>query len=368
MLRFLAIRNLAVIESVEVEFDGRLSVLTGETGAGKSILVGGGGPAARRPRVPRPGPDRGGHGDDPGDVRRPRRRRTARSPGGDRAGTKPRVRQRRTRDGRRAPRSRRQAGRPARPARAPGAARPGHASRSPRPIRRPRCRTRTGRGARSPEYQAAVSALDEVRALSAQRASRLEIAEFHLAEIARAKPQPGEDEELASLRTLLSSAERVRRLAEESYAILYDRDEAVLASLGQVWKRVGELASLDARFAPIPRGARRREVAARGPGVLSPRLLGEHRRVARAAPAGRGPARAARAPEEEARADAGRRREEAVRARTGSGRPRLALRADRRPRRPTSPRAPAPTWRLPRPCPSIAGPPRSSSRRPLSGN
>jgi len=39
MLRFLAIRNLAVIESVEVEFDGRLSVLTGETGAGKSILV-----------------------------------------------------------------------------------------------------------------------------------------------------------------------------------------------------------------------------------------------------------------------------------------------------------------------------------------
>jgi DNA repair protein RecN (Recombination protein N) len=99
-------------------------------------------------------------------------------------------------------------------------------------------------------YQGSVSALDEVRALSAQRASRLEIAEFHLAEIARAKPLPGEDEELAALRTQLSSADRVRRLAEESYAILYDRDEAVLASLGQVWKRVGELASLDARFVP----------------------------------------------------------------------------------------------------------------------
>jgi DNA repair protein RecN (Recombination protein N) len=100
------------------------------------------------------------------------------------------------------------------------------------------------------EYQAAVSALDEVRALSAQRTSRMEIAEFHLAEIARAKPLPGEDEELAALRTLLSSADRVRRLAEESYAILYDRDEAVLALLGLVWKRVGELASLDARFVP----------------------------------------------------------------------------------------------------------------------
>src|SRR4029079_13769260 len=39
MLRFLRIRNLAVIESVYVEFEPGFNVLTGETGAGKSILV-----------------------------------------------------------------------------------------------------------------------------------------------------------------------------------------------------------------------------------------------------------------------------------------------------------------------------------------
>src|SRR5215510_11169329 len=39
MLRFLRIQHLAVIDSVEVEFDPGLNVLTGETGAGKSILV-----------------------------------------------------------------------------------------------------------------------------------------------------------------------------------------------------------------------------------------------------------------------------------------------------------------------------------------
>ena len=39
MLRLLRIRNLAVIEAVEVEFDPGFNVLTGETGAGKSILV-----------------------------------------------------------------------------------------------------------------------------------------------------------------------------------------------------------------------------------------------------------------------------------------------------------------------------------------
>src|SRR5204862_6440123 len=39
MLRFLRVTHLAIIDSVEVEFDAGLNVLTGETGAGKSILV-----------------------------------------------------------------------------------------------------------------------------------------------------------------------------------------------------------------------------------------------------------------------------------------------------------------------------------------
>src|SRR5438552_4981381 len=39
MLRFLRIRNLAVIAGLEVEFEPGFNVLTGETGAGKSILV-----------------------------------------------------------------------------------------------------------------------------------------------------------------------------------------------------------------------------------------------------------------------------------------------------------------------------------------
>jgi DNA repair protein RecN (Recombination protein N) len=39
MLRRLSIRNFAVVEALEVEFDSGFSVLTGETGAGKSILL-----------------------------------------------------------------------------------------------------------------------------------------------------------------------------------------------------------------------------------------------------------------------------------------------------------------------------------------
>src|SRR5438477_12633776 len=39
MLRFLRIKRLAVIDAAEVEFEPGLTVLTGETGAGKAILV-----------------------------------------------------------------------------------------------------------------------------------------------------------------------------------------------------------------------------------------------------------------------------------------------------------------------------------------
>src|SRR5881396_1368385 len=39
MLRFLKISHFAVIDAIEVEFEPGFNVLTGETGAGKSILV-----------------------------------------------------------------------------------------------------------------------------------------------------------------------------------------------------------------------------------------------------------------------------------------------------------------------------------------
>ena len=39
MLRLLHIENIAVIENVDIEFSTGMNVLTGETGAGKSIVI-----------------------------------------------------------------------------------------------------------------------------------------------------------------------------------------------------------------------------------------------------------------------------------------------------------------------------------------
>ncbi|MDE7115620.1 MAG: AAA family ATPase, partial [Muribaculaceae bacterium] len=40
MLRKLSIRNYALIDSLELEFAPGLTIITGETGAGKSIMLG----------------------------------------------------------------------------------------------------------------------------------------------------------------------------------------------------------------------------------------------------------------------------------------------------------------------------------------
>jgi len=39
MLRTLSIRDFVIVDSLELEFDPGFTVLTGETGAGKSILI-----------------------------------------------------------------------------------------------------------------------------------------------------------------------------------------------------------------------------------------------------------------------------------------------------------------------------------------
>jgi DNA repair protein RecN (Recombination protein N) len=111
-------------------------------------------------------------------------------------------------------------------------------------------------GAAFDRMRATVDDLARLRAAAADREARQELVTFQLAELDRAnlaagRPgDPEEDAELAALRQVLTSAERVERLCVESYASLYESDTAVLATLGQVWRRVGELAALDPQFEP----------------------------------------------------------------------------------------------------------------------
>jgi DNA repair protein RecN (Recombination protein N) len=248
MLRFLRIKHLAVIDSVEVEFDSGLNVLTGETGAGKSILVEAVGLLL------------GGRAS--GDLVRTGEESASIEAIFESGGEELLVRREITAQGR----SR---------AFVNGAlATAGalkelsarlielHGQHEHQTLLDPATHLNVldAFGALEPAAMPVAEAFDlmrtcqdelaRMRASARDRDARAELVAFQLGEIDRADPKPGEDEELVALRTVLASADRVERLCTESYASLYESDDAILARLGNVWRRVSELASLDPRFRP----------------------------------------------------------------------------------------------------------------------
>ena len=83
-----------------------------------------------------------------------------------------------------------------------------------------------------------------------EKAARLDLLKFQVGELEKARLRAGEDEELETSRRVLANADKLQRLCGEAYGALYDSDEAALARLGTVWKRVGELAEVDPAFQP----------------------------------------------------------------------------------------------------------------------
>lgn len=249
MIRYLSIRNLAVIDSIAVEFEESFNVLTGETGAGKSMLV----EAVGLLLGGRASPDLIRTGEDvavveaifEADGQEIVVRREITAQGRSRAFVSGAL--------------------------ATAAALKDLATRLVElhgqhehqqlldPAQHlPLLDEWAGLTARQ---QDVARAFGRVRALNAQldrlrmdtreRAARLELVEFQLGELQRAALQPGEDETLAATRQVLRSAGTLQRLCAEGYRDLYEADQSVLATLGGVWRRVSELAAIDPRFAPF---------------------------------------------------------------------------------------------------------------------
>lgn len=246
MLRFLRIRNLAVIESVEVEFERGFNVLTGETGAGKSILVEAVGLLL------------GGRAS--ADLLRTGEAQATIEAIFETAGSELIVRREITNQGR----SRALIN----GALATNAALRDlaerlvelHGQHEHQSLLDPLTHLPLLDAFADLDALAAsvAKAWSEVRTLrervershmdDREKAARLDLIAFQLGELDKAAPKLGEDEELAATRQMLASADRIQRLCAESYAALYENDQAVLAGLGGVWKRIGELATIEPRF------------------------------------------------------------------------------------------------------------------------
>ena len=248
MLRFLSIRHLAVIDRLELEFAPGLNVLTGETGAGKSILVGAVGLLV------------GGRGSadmvrtgeaaavveaifDTADGRELLVRREVSAQGRSRAAVDDAlVTSAALRD-------------------TCGSLVDLHGQHDHQVLLDPAVHLDVldeyGRlaGERSEvaeafsRWQEIRTERDRLRAGEREKAARAEFLAFQLAEVERAAPKPGEDDELSTTREVLANADRLQRVCSEAYDALYDGDRAVLPLLGTVWRKLAELSSIDPKFA-----------------------------------------------------------------------------------------------------------------------
>src|SRR6476619_1839939 len=249
MLRFLSIRNLAVIDKLELDFAPGFNVLTGETGAGKSILVGavgllvGGRASADLVRT----------GEETATVQavfeKPDGgelivRREISSQGRSRAFvdgalvTSAALRE------------------------AAGALVDLHGQHEHQVLLDPAAHLdlldefagltpeREGVAAAFRAWQQVRDERARLAAAEQQKASRAEFLAFQLSEIDKAAPKPDEDQELMTTRQMLANADRLQRLCADAYTALYEGDDAALATLGTVWKKTGELAALDPKFTP----------------------------------------------------------------------------------------------------------------------
>ena len=247
MLRFLSIRNLAVIDHLELELYAGLNVLTGETGAGKSIVVSAlallrGGRASSD--LVRTGADKAvvSAAAETHDGHERVLRREVSAHGRSRAFIDDRLV---------STSSLRELGAELLDL---------HGQHEHQALLDPSSHLdlldryaelgtmRDDVRARFTTWRQASGGLDRVRKQTANREERADMVTFQLGEIDDVAPSEGEEDALAAQQQILANADRLHRLAGESYAELYDGDGAALDTLARVWKRVEELATLDPAF------------------------------------------------------------------------------------------------------------------------
>ncbi len=92
------------------------------------------------------------------------------------------------------------------------------------------------------------AALEALRRDRREDERRREMLEYQAVEIERAVLEPGEEDMLRQEKRLQANAGRLAELSGEAYGALYEDEAAVLTRLGQIYRKVEDLARIDPRF------------------------------------------------------------------------------------------------------------------------
>ena len=110
---------------------------------------------------------------------------------------------------------------------------------------------KTERAKVAEKFRAMTSIKNEIENLrrdEAQKLQLLDILQFQVDEIGKADLQIGENESLEEEKRRLNNVEKLSTLSDESYLFLYENEEATVTTLEKVIKRITELAEYESRF------------------------------------------------------------------------------------------------------------------------
>jgi DNA repair protein RecN (Recombination protein N) len=102
------------------------------------------------------------------------------------------------------------------------------------------------------DYQRLRTRLGVLQNIQKQRGEREDFLRFQLKEIDGADVKKGEDESLQEEKRLLAHAGRLQEIAEAAHEVLYDRQGSVLAELGKIIGQVREIRRIDPEFRVSP--------------------------------------------------------------------------------------------------------------------
>lgn len=113
------------------------------------------------------------------------------------------------------------------------------------------------RGKVAEKYRELAAIQRELRNLredEAQKLQLLDILRFQVEEIGKANLKTGEDDALEEEKRRLNNVEKLSTLSDESYSLLYENEEATVTTLEKAIRRVTELAEYESSFAAYMEG------------------------------------------------------------------------------------------------------------------
>lgn len=98
---------------------------------------------------------------------------------------------------------------------------------------------------------AARAELESITADERSRARELDLLTHQINEIEAARLDADEETELRKQREIMRNAEQIRRTGEQAYGGLYDNEDSIIGRLAEVEKLIGDLGEFDPRFRAV---------------------------------------------------------------------------------------------------------------------